>query len=229
MKVRNDFVSNSSSSSFIVSSKLDRVQFLEALYPTKIECNGRNQDECCKNDQFLRDYTTLMLHTLHIWDNNSNIGLSSRNMRGGHCIYNNQLFRLFNKDGTLKPLNFEKITRNISFNPCGESKIGDLHCSTITEKSVLFSEWIYKEAWARNKIFYSDSRLKCECKTEFPETVKKVKDALSKGLHLYYCFCSYEGDAQIGGYFYVDCDEKHPTIESVFKPAIEEIVHWDRY
>lgn len=123
-----------------------------------------------------------MLHTLHIWtrDNNSSIGLSSRNMRSGHYIYNNQLFRLFNKDGTLKPLNFEKIARNISFNPYGESKIGDLHCSTITEKSVLFSEWIYKEAWVRNKIFYSEPRLNYDCKLEFPETVKKVKNALVK-------------------------------------------------
>ena len=226
MQKRHDFVSNSSSCSFIISSELDRVPFLEKLFPRTAIQPMWDKKDCCGNDVWFRNYTALTVGGLDFWNQDGSQLLA---ICGGHCIRNNHLNRYFDKDGNLRTdLDFNKVCEDIRWHYDGEPNVGQRNCCRVTDKTVQFSEWLFNQI-RLNSIFWKDTRYGYDCEKEFPEALQKVKDALQQGLYVYYCFASYEGDAQVGGYFYVDLDEDHPYVKDNFKVtgAVKEFISWD--
>ena len=204
MKVRSDFVSNSSSSSYICVSDFDSKEFLKKLQtPVWPDKPGE--------DTFISSSTALL-----ICDCVFTVGY----LNGGYCVYNEDLKTYFDDNGRLKSnLKYDYVIQNIR-HASSNTELGSYHCSRVTDKTVQFSEWIYKEfkdrgyQFRKGPVGWYDENGKHpyeDWEQIFLNAIEKVKKALNDNKYCYYVMTSYDGNGNEWGKFYVNTTGRYLT------------------
>lgn len=206
MKIRLDFVSNSSSSSYIVSV-MSGCSDRDAAQDIAKKVFG---DEFEETKDFFENKTVLTAIevTYSDWYEKTQTLLSNF-VPAGICINDNELNMFFDKDGevraNLDPI--ETIAKLSWYNDDYEENEEIVYerrlMGKVNEKTLKFTKWIHDKAvelyGSENASYYSGSNGRSA-----KELLSEYEESLAKGNKLYFTRFSYEGDAEVYGHIYID-------------------------
>ena len=214
MKTRNDFVSNSSSSSYIVVCKPgftnDQIAFDIA--------EKTLGDESKPVKDFFNNYTCLTTSSVLVewWDNDKSM-IIDNSIAAGVCVEDDKLSKWFDENGDLKKdLVFEDVIKDFfwydasssdAYAENGKVVYESRVMGKINDKTVKMMSWLMTNAieWYGRESVAGGSFKDC-FKLEDIEIklgLDKIKKALDEGKKLFLTRYSYEGDAQCYGHIYV--------------------------
>lgn len=216
MKTRLDFVSNSSSSSYIVA--------------VMAECTDRDAardiaekvfgDEFKEVKDFFENKTVLTAVEVQYSDwHEKTQELLTNWVPAGICVNDDELSMFFDKDGEVRadldPC--ETIAKLSWYNDDGcygenEEIVYERRLmGKVNEKTLKFTKWIHDKAvelyGSQNAYYYKSSKRSAE------ELLAEYEESLAKGNKLYFTRFSYEGDAMCYGHIYIaDTDDWKKSI-----------------
>ena len=206
MKTRLDFVSNSSSSSYIVAVTAGCTD-KDAAQDIAEKVFGDDFEE---TKDFFENKTVLTAIevTYSDWYEKTQTLLSNF-VPAGICINDNELNMFFDKDGevraNLDPI--ETIAKLSWYNDDYEENEEIVYerrlMGKVNEKTLKFTKWIHDKAvelyGSENASYYSGSNGRSA-----EELLSEYEESLAKGNKLYFTRFSYEGDAEVYGHIYID-------------------------
>ena len=206
MKTRLDFVSNSSSSSYIVSV-MSGCSDRDAAQDIAKKVFG---DEFEETKDFFENKTVLTAVEVAYSDWYAKTQtLLSNFVPSGICINDNEFNMFFDKDGEVRadldPI--ETIAKLSWYNDDYEENeeiVYELRLmGKVNEKTLKFTKWIHDKAvelyGSENASYYSGSNGRSA-----EELLSEYEESLAKGNKLYFTRFSYEGDAEVYGHIYID-------------------------
>ena len=208
MKTRLDFVSNSSSSSYIVAVMPGCTDGDAALDIAK-KVFG---DEFEETKDFFENMTVLTAVEVQYksWYKKKQT-LFSNFVPSGICVNDDELSMFFNKDGEVRSdLDPSKIITQLSWYTVDDSWGENEEIvyerrlmGKVNEKTLKFTKWIHNKAielyGSENASYYSGSNGRSA-----EELLSEYEESLAKGNKLYFTRFSYEGDAEVYGHIYID-------------------------
>ena len=198
MKIRNDFVSNSSSSSYILSTKKTPLQIAKHF--------AYNKEEIQLYRSYMENNVAMTLKPLYWIPKKKNPrGEYWNGVRACRCIPRSKLGKYFDDAGNVrKDLNIHNICKG-EFTDVFESNTAV--CGQITKETIAFCKWLFKEMsekkdnsiWALNdEYMYFINRIENE--------IKKKK--------LYVMYFSYDGECTQDGMIFLGTgDYRWPRIK----------------
>lgn len=206
MKTRLDFVSNSSSSSYIVAV-MSGCTDNNAAQDIAENVFG---DEFEETKDFFENKTVLTAIEVAYSDwYEKTQTLMSNFVPSGICINDNELNMFFDKDGEVRadldPI--ETIAKLSWYNDDYEENEEIVYerrlMGKVNEKTLKFTKWIHDKAvelyGSENASYYSGSNGRSA-----EELLSEYEESLAKGNKLYFTRFSYEGDAAVYGHIYID-------------------------
>ena len=203
MKIRNDFVSNSSSSSYIVAvaepSVKDAAQdIVKAVYSDDLE-----------NTQELFETKTILTCAeiqYETWNDNTCL-LQTNFIPVGICINDNELAEYFGDDGEVRndldPLKIIKKLSWYNYDSYDENEeiiYESILMGKVTDKTFKFTKWLYDKAIE----LYGNEAVNYCTDNNTEEELSTYEKAFTEGKSLYFVRFSYDGDGQNYGYIYID-------------------------
>lgn len=186
MKIRIDFVSNSSSSSFIVSTKTN----------TKIETIAKKLASDSSTEKKYLNYLTnniaLTLFPLDYLVNPRTKKAHLENVYGFFCISKKKIFTYFNKDGTVKnDLNINNLLKSsLSSQSYPDSSLAKrkILCGKVTSETIKFCKWIY------TKLVQKRNTSAWALKGEYNRQIKYIENELKNGKEIYIVVLATSGE-----------------------------------
>lgn len=237
MKIRSDFVSNSSSCSFIIAATSSNPY--ETAYEMCKELGDSYEDTL----DFFENYTSLTLCELHIhiamiYDNTIPFGTF---VPVGITVKDSELSEYFDGDEVRKDLDSLSIIRKLLwykwddsidvFTETHEDKILDYSengyviyenrmMGKVNLKTYNFTKWLYEEIKKHGLNTFKNEPDRID---ETLPRINKVKELLDSGKKLYQVRCSYSGDAERYGHIYIhDLRNSKPVYERLKDKNIVE-------
>lgn len=222
MKLRFDFISNSSSCSFIIRSKDDPITLVN-----KLESRGKNTSNLLPDDNFedwtdvhktVINHTALTLFNIDYLDENGYVN----SILGPLVVNDFELSNYFDESGEVKKdLDVEKILYEFSteseefgFNYCKSGKI--------TKQTIKFFKWILEQVDIYKNIYIGKRNV--DIMNIYLKKISKVEEMLTD--NVYAIYFSYEGNAAEHGMIYCDLDDECKYVSNIIdksKTAIEYI------
>ena len=206
MKTRLDFVSNSSSSSYIVAVTAGCTD-KDAAQDIAEKVFGDDFEEV---KDFFENKTVLTAVEVAYSDWYAKTQtLLSNFVPSGICINDNELNMFFDKDGEVRadldPI--ETIAKLSWYNDEYEENEEIVYeqrlMGKVNEKTLKFTKWIHDKAvelyGSENASYYSGSNGRSA-----EELLSEYEESLAKGNKLYFTRFSYEGDAMCYGHIYIE-------------------------
>ena len=207
MKIRNDFVRNSSSSSYIVAVTAGCTNG-DAAQDIAEKVFGDDFEEV---KDFFENMTVLTAVEVAYsnWYEKTQTFLSNF-VPSGICVNDDELSMFFDKDGEIRSdLNPSEIIQQLSWYTVDSSWVENeeiVHerrlMGKVNEKTLKFTKWIHDKAvelyGSQNVSYYLGSN---NCSAE--ELLSEYEKSIAKGNKLYFTRFSYEGDAMCYGHIYI--------------------------
>lgn len=205
MKIRSDFVSNSSSSSYIIAvipeydSRLAAKDIAERVFGDEFEDVAK----------FFEHKTVLTAMEIKYSDwSNKQYEWIYNFIPAGICIDDEELGKWFDANGEVRSdLNILEVIPKLSWNTeDGMSENEDIVyerrlMGKVTDKTLKFTKWLHDKVvelyGAEAAGYYSDSKIKPE------DQLAEYEKNLTEGKKLYLTRFSYEGDAMCYGHIYI--------------------------
>lgn len=239
MKIRSDFVSNSSSCSFIIVATSSDPY--ETAYKMCKELGDAHEDTL----EFFENYTSLTLCEFNVVFPNLNDAFSNNVIPIGSfipvgiTIKDSDLSEYFDGDEvrkdldplkTIRKLLWDKWDDNIDiFTEIDEDKMLDYHengyvvyerrlMGKITLKTYNFTKWLYDEIKKHGLISFTNDEI-----SYIDNVTNKVKGYLDSGKSLYQVRGSYEGNATCYGHIYIHDPRKPISKRLINKNIIKDM------
>lgn len=207
MKIRHDFVSNSSSSSYIVAVTVGCTDG-DAAQDIAEKVFGDDFEEV---KDFFENMTVLTAVEVAYsdWYAKTQTFLSNF-VPSGICVNDDELSTFFDKDGEIRSdLNPSEIIPQLSWYTVDSSWVENEEIvyerrlmGKVNEKTLKFTKWIHDKAvelyGSQNTSYYLGSN-----NSSAEELLSEYEKSLAKGNKLYFTRFSYEGDAMCYGHIYI--------------------------
>jgi len=205
MKIRNDYVSNSSSSSYIIAV-IPEYDSRQAAQDVAERVFGDGFEDVA---DFFENKTVLTAIEISYTDWSEKLQeLVSNFIPAGICINDKEIGNWFDADGEVRSdLDVLEVIPKLSWHAdeCmseNEEIVYERHLmGKVTDKTLKFTKWLYNKAVelynAENVYYYSDS------KTEPEDQLAEYEKNLAEGKKLYFARFSYDGDAMCYGHIYI--------------------------
>lgn len=234
MKTRLDFVSNSSSSSYIlVCSSGKSPEEIARLVSEKTF--GYDNDEIA---DFFCNYTCLTTHCIAFSYYSSKCHeMMTNNIAAGVCVKDSELDKYFDANGNVREdLKFEDVIKDFTWNDFNSeySENEDVVYNKrvigkISDKTLKMMSWLAAnaiDAYGDGNVFsnwYVDV-LKPE-DIDVKLQLDKLQKLLDDGNQLFYTRYSYDGDAECYGHIYIyETNDWKRSISKWLKEDVEDVV-----